>query len=151
HHLADGADLFAAVAGEHLVADLDERKLVGGHGLGSMPRRGGGGAAGGPGGGRARSCAILRRGGGEARRGPFAIERELGRGGMGVVYAARHEGKKVALKVSIDDLSERDRKHFLAEAELLSRISHPAVIEILDSGAFEDGRPYLVMPLLEGE
>src|SRR5262249_20716754 len=50
-----------------------------------------------------------------------------------------------------DDLPERDRKHFLAEAELLSRISHPGVIEILDSGAFDDGRPYLVMPLLEGE
>jgi serine/threonine-protein kinase len=87
----------------------------------------------------------------ETRLGPFVVERELGRGGMGVVYAARYQGRAVALKVSIDDLPERDRKHFLAEAELLSRISHPAVIEILDSGALDDGRPYLVMPLLAGE
>src|SRR5262249_37415745 len=67
---------------------------------------------------------------GETQLGPFTIERELGRGGMGVVYAARREGREVALKVSIDDLPERDRKHFLEEAELLARISHPGVIEI---------------------
>jgi eukaryotic-like serine/threonine-protein kinase len=88
---------------------------------------------------------------GETQLGPFAIERELGRGGMGVVYAARQEGRRVALKVSIDDLPERDRKHFLEEAALLSRISHPGVVEILDSGLFDDGRPYLVMPLLDGK
>jgi serine/threonine protein kinase len=87
---------------------------------------------------------------GETQLGPFTIERELGRGGMGVVYAARHEGRAVALKVSIDDQPERDRKHFLEEAALLSKISHPGVVQILDSGAFEDGRPYLVMPLLVG-
>jgi serine/threonine protein kinase len=88
---------------------------------------------------------------GETQIGPFAIERELGRGGMGVVYAARQDGRRVALKVSIDDLPERDRKHFLEEAALLSRISHPGVVEILDSGLFDDGRPYLVMPLLDGK
>jgi len=87
----------------------------------------------------------------ETQLGPFVIERELGRGGAGVVYAARHQGRRVALKVSIDELPERDKQHFLQEAELLARVSHPAVIEILDSGTLPDGRPFLVMPLLEGE
>jgi serine/threonine protein kinase/pSer/pThr/pTyr-binding forkhead associated (FHA) protein len=88
---------------------------------------------------------------GETQLGPFTIERELGRGGMGVVYAARREGRPVALKVALDDVPERDRKHFLSEAELLSRISHPGVVEILDSGTLPDRRPYLAMPLLAGQ
>jgi eukaryotic-like serine/threonine-protein kinase len=87
----------------------------------------------------------------ETLLGPFVLERELGRGGAGVVYAARHHGRRVALKISIDELPERDKEHFLQEAELLARVSHPAVIEILDSGTLDDGRPFLVMPLLEGE
>ncbi|APR88593.1 serine/threonine protein kinase [Minicystis rosea] len=82
--------------------------------------------------------------------GPFVIARELGRGGMGVVYAAEHEGREVALKVSLDGLPERDRKHFVEEAELIARVTHPGVVEILDSGTLDDGRPYLVMPLLSG-
>ena len=87
----------------------------------------------------------------ETQLGPFLVERELGRGGMGVVYAARHEGRPVAVKVSLDEVSPREKKNFLQEAELLSRISHPGVIEILGSGTLDDGRPYLVMPLLPGE
>jgi serine/threonine protein kinase len=87
---------------------------------------------------------------GETRLGPFVIERELGRGGMGVVYAARHDGRQVALKVSLEDIPGRDKKHFLQEAELLSRIAHPGIVEILASGTLDDGRPYLVMPLLAG-
>lgn len=85
-----------------------------------------------------------------ARLGPFIIEREIGRGGSGVVFAARLEGRAVALKVPRDDLIEQDRQRFLREAALLARVAHPAIVEILGSGTFPDGRPYLAMPLLKG-
>src|SRR5262249_28854434 len=69
-----------------------------------------------------------------------------------VVYAAQQEdGAQVALKVAAGEIDDRDRRHFLEEAELVARISHPAVIRILGSGVLDDGRPYLVMPLLDGE
>jgi serine/threonine-protein kinase len=87
----------------------------------------------------------------ETQLGPFTIERELGRGGMGVVYAARWEGRPCALKVALEDISARDLKHFLAEADLVARVSHPGVVEILDSGTLPDGRPFVAMPLLAGE
>ncbi|MFO0552473.1 MAG: serine/threonine-protein kinase [Polyangiaceae bacterium] len=82
--------------------------------------------------------------------GPFVVERELGRGGSGVVFAARREGEPIALKVA-HDAGEEEVRRFLAEARHLSKTAHPALIEVLDAGELPDGRAYLAMPLLEGE
>jgi len=66
------------------------------------------------------------------------------------VYAVRWQEKEVALKLPQADLGERDRTHFLREAALLQKAKHTGVVEVLDAGTLSDGRPYLVMPLLEG-
>ena len=86
--------------------------------------------------------------------GRFLIEREIGRGGMGAVYEARHEvlPRKFAIKILRKDLS-RDKifiERFRREAIASSRVVHPNVIYITDFGAMEDGSFYLVMEYLEG-
>lgn len=88
----------------------------------------------------------------EARVGRFVIERKVGRGGMGVVYAARdpESGAPVAVK-----LLERDdpaaRLRFEREAELLKTLVHPRIVRYLDHGTTDDGIDYLVMEWLEGQ
>jgi hypothetical protein len=86
--------------------------------------------------------------------GPYRIEAELGRGGMGVVYRATHValGAPRALKFISDDLA-RDpafRRRFEREARLACRIRHPHVATVLDFGE-QDGTPFLVMDLVDGE
>ena len=92
----------------------------------------------------------------EARIGPYRIIDTLGRGGAGTVYLAeRVEGDQkplVALKVlrrglDTDDLLER----FTVERQILATLDHPDVARLLDAGATEDGRPYLVMEHVDGE
>lgn len=86
--------------------------------------------------------------------GRYRLEHLLGVGGMGVVYAARHEdlGKTVAVKV----LNERYAAsaevgaRFLREGQTASRIRHPNIVDVYDVGS-EAGRAYLVMELLHGE
>jgi serine/threonine-protein kinase len=85
------------------------------------------------------------------RLGPFTIRAELGRGGSGVVYAARWQDRDVALKVARDDLERALAGRFAREARLLARVTHPGVVPVLDAGTLDDGRPYLVMPLYQGE
>jgi serine/threonine-protein kinase len=91
-----------------------------------------------------------------ARVGPYRVEGELGRGGMGVVYrAARADGtfhKEVALKLvkrgmDTDEVLARFRR----ERRLLAGLDHGAVARLLDGGTAEDGRPFLVMELVNGE
>lgn len=91
-----------------------------------------------------------------ARVGPYRIEGLLGRGGMGRVYLAeRADGafeKRVALKVvkrgmDTDEVLARFRR----ERQLLAGLDHPHIARLLDGGATEDGRPYLVMECVEGE
>jgi serine/threonine-protein kinase len=86
--------------------------------------------------------------------GRYRILGEIAEGGMGIVY----EGvqlpldRPIAIKVMRDDLG-RDPDHakrFLREARLLTRVSHPNVVEVLDYGETEDGRLYVVMELLRG-
>src|SRR5260221_3712114 len=85
--------------------------------------------------------------------GAFAITRVVGEGGTSIVYAARRDGEAIALKVLRDDikLTDDERRRFLREAERLARVSHPGVIRVLDAGVLPDGRPYLALPLLDGE
>jgi len=84
----------------------------------------------------------------------YLIQRELGRGGFGVVYLAQDEhllSKKVVVKVLLRaDLDSWRRKKFRNEIESLARLSHPNIVSISDSGDTEDGRPFLVMEYVEG-
>jgi serine/threonine protein kinase len=86
--------------------------------------------------------------------GRYQLERLLGVGGMGMVYAARHQdlGKMAAVKVLHErhDPSGQVRIRFLREGQALSRIRHPNIVDVYDVGT-EGGRAYLVMELLEGE
>src|ERR1043165_5715175 len=86
------------------------------------------------------------------RIGPYRIVRKLGEGGMGVVYAAEDERlrREVAIKTirAASDSSARER--FFREAGAAASLSHPNVCQLFDIGETE-GRPFLVMELLEGE
>jgi eukaryotic-like serine/threonine-protein kinase len=83
----------------------------------------------------------------------YRILRELGRGGMAVVYLAddlKH-ARRVAIKVLAREVGESvggDR--FLREIEIAARLSHPRIVPFLDSGS-ADGLLYYVMPYVEGE
>ncbi len=88
--------------------------------------------------------------------GKYKVLRQLGAGGMGVVYVGEHErlGKPVAIKVISPQLS-LDRQiiqRFFNEATAATRIHHPGIIEIFDYGEDEQtGSAYFVMELLAGE
>ena len=83
----------------------------------------------------------------------FELDREIGRGGMAVVYRAHdnHLGRDVAIKVLSGGLSGRvgvDR--FQREIALMARLVHPGIVALFDSGE-SDGRLFYVMPLVSGE
>jgi eukaryotic-like serine/threonine-protein kinase len=87
--------------------------------------------------------------------GEYQIEGELGRGGMGTVYAARHPtiGKRVAIKVLALTFSCNPVlvKRFIDEARAVNKIGHPNIIDVFSYGQLADGREYFVMEFLEGE
>jgi serine/threonine protein kinase len=84
----------------------------------------------------------------------WRIERVLGVGGMGAVYAAEHvrTGSQVAVKVVHPDVAKdaaaRDR--FRIEGYAANSVAHPGVVRVLDDGTTAEGLPYLVMERLEG-
>ena len=85
----------------------------------------------------------------------YRIERELGSGGMAVVYEATQLGagsRKVALKWLFQGRSNRDerRRRFLREARAAGSIQHPNVVRVYDAGEHESG-VYLVMELVVGD
>jgi len=86
--------------------------------------------------------------------GPYAIRDELGRGGMGVVYRARHPRleRDVALKVLVRgcDADAVGRERFAREVRAAARLHHPAIVAVQDVGEAQ-GLPYLVMDLVQGE
>jgi len=89
-----------------------------------------------------------------AKAGPWIIERELGRGGMGAVYACVHEeiGKRAALKVMHRRLltPSFSVERILLEAKVVNAVGHPGIVDIFETGTLDDGRPYIVMERLEG-
>src|SRR6185295_7448050 len=97
-----------------------------------------------------------------ALAGRYALEREIGRGGMATVYLARdlrHE-RPVAIKFLRSEVSaEVGVERFLREIRLAAQLHHPHILPLYDSGAVEAGtpeggpraRPYYVMPYVEGE
>lgn len=86
--------------------------------------------------------------------GHYVIERVIGRGGGGVVYAARHDSSPamVAIKVLRAEMACYPSMitRFLREAEAVHKIRHPNIIEIHEISEIEPRRPYYVMELLEG-
>ncbi|MCA9690157.1 MAG: serine/threonine protein kinase [Myxococcales bacterium] len=89
-----------------------------------------------------------------ARVGRHVILRELGRGGMGVVYAAYDAelDRKVAIKVlrSPGASDSHGRARMQREAQALAKLSHPNVVHVYDVGTYE-GHVFLAMEYVEGE
>jgi serine/threonine protein kinase len=92
------------------------------------------------------------------RIGSWSIEALEGAGGMGEVYrAARIDGafeQRVAIKVmrrATADVTDERTRRFEAERRILARLEHPDIVGIIDGGWLADGRPYFVMPLIEGK
>jgi hypothetical protein len=83
--------------------------------------------------------------------GKYRVERQIGEGGMGKVYRAERlkDGRAVAVKL-VRGGDPRQLARFAREAELVARISHPNVVEILDFGITETAVLFLVMELVEG-
>src|SRR5216110_3641878 len=83
----------------------------------------------------------------------YALERELGRGGMATVYLARdlRHGRLVAIKVLRPEIAAAlGPERFLREIELAARLTHPHILPLHDSGQ-AGGFLYYVMPYIEGE
>ena len=91
----------------------------------------------------------------ERRIGAYRVVRELGRGGMGVVYLAeRDDGqftRRVALKLlrASPDAEELHRR-FVAERQILASLVHPHIAQLLDGGVTDGRLPYLVMEYVDG-
>ncbi len=89
----------------------------------------------------------------EALAGRYAIEREIGSGGMATVYLAldlKHR-RRVAVKVLRPELTATiGTQRFLHEIEIAAKLQHPNILPLLDSGD-SDGFLYYVMPFIEGQ
>src|SRR3984893_4842363 len=87
--------------------------------------------------------------------GRYAIERMLGHGGMGQVFLAKDlqlHSRPVVIKLLLDEAYKDPYmlKKFQQEMEALSRIQHPGVIGIIDSGELPGARPFIVMEYIDG-
>lgn len=88
--------------------------------------------------------------------GPWRLEAEIGRGGMGSVWRARRADgafeRTVAVKLVRSELSsDLLRRHLARERRILARLAHPAIARLLDGGTTDAGVPYLVLDHVEGE
>jgi eukaryotic-like serine/threonine-protein kinase len=90
------------------------------------------------------------------RLGPYRVVRELGRGGMGVVFEAARDDdafqKRVALKVATTAAYSPDFvARFRQERQVLARLEHPHIARLLDGGTTDDGIPFFAMEFVQGE
>jgi tetratricopeptide (TPR) repeat protein len=88
------------------------------------------------------------------RLGPWRIDRELGRGGMGTVHAA-HRDDDTAQRAAVKRLRRRwdgstQAQRFLQERRILAVLSHPNIPRLLDTGVDEDGRPWFALEYIDG-
>lgn len=91
--------------------------------------------------------------GGRVIAGKFRLEWPIGRGGMGTVWAAMHLQLDMPVAVKFMDPSAADadgRLRFEREARAIAQLRSPHVVQVLDHGV-DNGTPYIVMELLEGE
>ncbi|MDX2029959.1 MAG: serine/threonine-protein kinase [Blastocatellia bacterium] len=92
----------------------------------------------------------------ERRIGAYNLIRELGRGGMGVVYLAERVDagfqQRVAIKLVRRGMEyEEVIRRFRHERRILASLDHPNIARLLDGGTAQDGAPYFVMEYIEGE
>ncbi len=89
------------------------------------------------------------------RVGEYVVDRPLGAGAMGGVYAGHHPviGKRVAIKVLHAQLaaSADAGLRLVREAQAVNQVAHPGVVDVFAYGRLDDGRTYLVMDLVDGE
>jgi serine/threonine protein kinase len=92
---------------------------------------------------------------GTVLRGKYRLERVLGVGGMGAVYAATdvRSADRVAVKILHREFSLDPglRARFLREGDAINRVEHPGTVRVLEDDAADDGSLFIVMDLLEGE
>jgi serine/threonine protein kinase len=92
---------------------------------------------------------------GEVLAGKYRLDSLLGSGGMGEVYRAENLGlgRAVAIKLLREEHGESSEvvMRFLREARAANIVRHPNVVDVLDIGQAEDGTPFIVQELLEGE
>ena len=86
--------------------------------------------------------------------GGYVVEYALGEGAMGLVYRVRHPvlNRHFAIKVLRPEVAADaiSSSNFVREAEVLSKLKHPSIIDIVDFGPVGDGRQYMVMEYLVG-
>ena len=90
------------------------------------------------------------------RVGAYTIDRLIGRGGMGEVWLAsrsdgRFEGQCAIKFLDASITSTKLAERFRREGQLLARLTHPNIARLLDAGATEEGRAYLVLEYVDGE
>ncbi len=87
--------------------------------------------------------------------GNYRLIRQIGRGGMGAVYEALHQGVggRAAIKILRSEVagSSEISERFFDEARAANSVEHPSIIKIFDSGQTSDGLCYLTMEFLDGE
>jgi serine/threonine-protein kinase len=91
---------------------------------------------------------------GQTLRGKWTLERLLGWGGMAAVYVGLHHiGRRDAIKILHQEVAVAPdiRARFEQEAHAVNHLRHPGVVEVRDIDLTDDGCPFLVMELLEGE
>ncbi|MEO6528172.1 MAG: serine/threonine-protein kinase [Gemmatimonadaceae bacterium] len=90
------------------------------------------------------------------RAGPFRIVRELGHGGMGVVYLAERESEGFRQRVALKLIRHFGRsdvlvQRFVEERRILAMLEHPGIARFIDGGMTAEGHPWFAMELVEGE
>jgi serine/threonine protein kinase len=88
-------------------------------------------------------------------KGRYLIDKELGRGGIGVVYLALDErlhSMPVVIKFLLEGTKENTwlQRKFFQEAEALARLNHPGIVRVIDRDQAEDGKPFFVMEFVKG-
>jgi len=88
------------------------------------------------------------------RIGPYRLVREVGQGGMGIVFEAEQEvpvRRKVALKLIKWGMDTREvMARFESERQALALMNHPNIASVYEAGATEQGRPYFAMEFVQG-
>ncbi|QDV47046.1 Serine/threonine-protein kinase PrkC [Stieleria neptunia] len=84
----------------------------------------------------------------------YAIDKQIGKGGMGLVYHAYDStfDREVAIKVLLKNYQGRDEacQRFFQEARTTARLQHPGIVSVYDMGISDDGQPFFAMKLVEG-
>ena len=88
--------------------------------------------------------------------GPYVLDELLGRGGMGSVWRAHRADGRYDAQVAIKllggtRLGAESAPRFRREGQILARLRHPNIGQLLDAGVTDDGQPYLVLEYIEGE